>query len=217
MPRKTLIRSSRFPYHVTARVNNKEAFPLPLDRAWDVLTRLCWEIGVLYGARVHALVLMGNHFHLLITVPSEDLGVVMKHFQSSGTRTMNLVSGHLNRIFGARYHWSLINSPLYFAHALKYVYRNPVKAGICERVEEYPFSTLSGQLGFSKLSIPLCYPVLDQLLTFIPEDAEDLLEWLNRPYRKEHSESIRKALHKCQFKIPKMGKKTKSNLELRRV
>src|SRR4051812_21996239 len=110
MPRKSLIRSDRLPYHVTARANNREAFHLPMEVVWRVFECQCFEISVLFGARIHSFVLMNNHFHMLISTPHEDLGEVMMHFMRSGTRLLNLISGRSGRVFGARYFWSLIEN-----------------------------------------------------------------------------------------------------------
>jgi putative transposase len=42
MPRKKLIYTDQFPYHVTARSNNKEWFYLPISEVWNIFTsKLC--------------------------------------------------------------------------------------------------------------------------------------------------------------------------------
>jgi hypothetical protein len=151
--------------------------------------------------------LMPNHLHALLTIadPEFDLGQVMQRFMGSLTASLNTVSGRSNRIFGGRYHWMLVGSSLYFAHALKYVYRNPVRAGLCERVEDYPFSTLNGLLGSSPLPFPIHFPFnLDGYL-HIPERTEDMLEWLNSPSRPEVEEAIRKAYRSHQLTKPRAG------------
>jgi putative transposase len=205
MPRKPLIRSSTLPYHVTARGNNREPFHLASEDVWKIFEAHCFEIYLLFQVQVHAFVLMNNHFHLLISTPHEDLGKVMMYFMRTVTRTINLRSGRSGRVFGARYHWSLIDSDLYFAHALKYVYRNPVRAGVCVRAEEYPFSSLAGVLGFRPLSFPLFFPFGCEGFLKIPSELDDLLLWLNQPFRKEQQLAIQKALRRTQFDPQKTG------------
>lgn len=204
MARKTLIRSKTLPYHVTARANNREPFHCSMDRTWRVLEEHCYEAGLLWGLRVHSLLLMPNHVHMLASTPQEDLGVIMEHVMRSVTKALNRISGRSGRVFGGPYHWTLIDTPIYFAHAFKYVYRNPVRAGICERVEEYRFSTLSGQLGESPLHLPLYYPYGSGHYPGVPE-FDGMRNWLNRPFRKEHEEAIRKALKRTEFLPPKQG------------
>ncbi len=160
---------------------------------------------MLFGVQIHALVVMNNHFHLIITTPNEDLGQVMQYFIGSITRTLNLISGRSGRVFGTRYHQSLINSTPYFSHVLKYVYRNPVRAGVCEAVEEYPYSTLQGLLGRSWLSFPIHYPFGLGGYYLIPDQTDAFLDWLNHPFKKEHEELIRKGLKRTEFQPPKKG------------
>lgn len=127
------------------------------------------------------------------------------HFMRSITRTLNLESGRSGRVFGSRYHWTLIDSEIYFAHALKYAYRNPVRAGICQRVEEYPYSTLHGLLGCRRLGFPIDFPFQLDGYIHIPPETEDQLDWLNRPFRVEQQAAIQKALKRTRFEPPKTG------------
>lgn len=66
-----------------------------------------------------------------------------------------------------------VTSAAYYKHAYKYVYRNPVEAGMCARVEDYEFSTLCGLLGATNFGVP----VIDNMgLIFGPKK---MLDWLN--------------------------------------
>jgi putative transposase len=205
MPRKLLIRNNRLPYHVTARVNNREKFKLPLYQVWKVFTDLLFATCVIHRIQVHAFVLMPNHFHLLLTVSQHDLGLVMREFMRSVTKTLNAKSGRTGRVFGAKYHWTLVDSPLYFAQVYKYIYRNPVKAQICKKAETYRFSTLAGTLGFQPLRVPLYYPFMETKYRCLPNDFEAHVEWLNTPFQKEQDEAITAALKKTLFAPPKAG------------
>lgn len=213
MPRKPLIRSATLPYHITARTNNRERFHCPLERVWRVLTHHAFEITLLYDVQIHAFLLMPNHFHLLMTTPRADLGQVMQRLMQSATATLNTVSGRSGRVFGARYYGSLVGSNVYFAHALKYLYRNPVRAEICAVVQDYEFSTLPGILGHTHSPLPLHYPFQLEAFARIPNETSLFLEWLNRPFLKEHQEAIRKGLRRPTFAPPKGGwKRTLADL-----
>jgi REP element-mobilizing transposase RayT len=205
MPRQNLIRSSVFPYHVVNRLNNREWFTLPMEQVWRVFSGACWEISLLTDARIHAFVLMSNHYHLMLSTPGPDLGEVMQRFACSITRIYNLISGREGHLFNGRYRWSLIGTSRYYAHALKYVYRNPVKAGIVDQVEEYPFSTLYARLGQGPASFPLFHPGEGAGDALIPELASDQLGWLNSPFRPEDENAIRKALRRKAFELPRLG------------
>jgi putative transposase len=201
MPRKKLIRSDRFPYHVTARMNNKEPFPLALKFAWEIATEELYLLGLLYQIEVHAFVLMPNHIHLLLSVPNEDLGKIMNCFISSFTRRVNVLSGRSGHLFGAPYFWSIITSTRYYGHVLKYIYRNPVRGGLCNRVEEYEFSTASGTFGQTHLPLAIHFTKL-ALEINLPDPGEPhaWIEWLNRPFPIEAEKLIQKILRKKEIK-----------------
>ena len=204
MPRKTLIRSSVQPYHVTARCNNRDPFFVDSEEVWRVFSWHLNEAVKEFQIKIHAFVLMPNHFHLLVSTPEDDLGVVMQKFISSVTKTLNFKSGRTGRVFGARYHWSLVDSLDYSDCVQKYVYRNPVKAGLSARVEDYPFSTLGGVLGNRRVFFPLHPPSENQSL--VPhENPVEFLTWLNQPFGKEHDEAIRKGFKKKKFLPSKTG------------
>lgn len=205
MARKKLIRSAHFPYHVTARSNNREPFHADIETVWRILLESSFEISVLYQTQVHALVLMPNHFHLLATAPQEDLGIVMRDFMRSVTLAINRVSGRSGRVFGATYHWSLIDSPTYFCHALKYVYRNPVRAKLCPQAEDYPFSTLWGLLGNEHLIIPIYYPYQWDHIPRLPAGYDHLLKWINTPFKTEHEKVIQLGFRRATYTPSALG------------
>jgi REP element-mobilizing transposase RayT len=142
----------------------------------------CLNLALVYEVEFHALVLMPNHFHMLVTVPKHDLGKVMSVFMASVTRTANLLSGRSGHLFGGPYHWSLINSSRYYGHALKYVYRNPVRAKLCSAVEEHPYSTLQGLLGETHLPFRLHFTRAGMELALPSAEPSEQLEWLNKPF-----------------------------------
>lgn len=210
MPRKNLIHSKTHPYHVTARSNNREQFYCSLQDSWKIFSNNLAEISEIHQIKVHAFVLMPNHFHLLISTPVDDLGTAMQRFISSVTKTMNLKSGRTGRVFGARYNWSLINTDGYFDYALKYVYRNPVKANLVSRVEDYPFSSIGKVLEMSDLAFPIFPPIGNNSL--LPnQQKKEFITWMNQPFKKEQEESLRKGLRKTQFSPPRTGWKRNAN------
>ena len=202
MPRRPLIRSNKFPYHVTARVNNREDFPCSLKDAWKFLTDELLIQKFRHNIQIHAFVIMPNHFHLLVSTPKANLDQVMKEFMSSTTRIINTRKRRWGRVFGARYYPSLIQNSIYYAHALKYVYRNPVKAGLSDYVETYLYSTIAALYGQVHLPLPIEHSP-KYVHRFIPSEPDTLKDWANQPYNCEESQAIHKALRKKEFKLPR--------------
>ncbi len=196
MPRALRILTSEYPYHVTARCINKEWFQLPLSLVWRIFSDYLYLIRIIYGVEIHSFVLMRNHFHLIIKTPDANLSEVMNYFMREVSKEIGRFTGRINQIFGGPYHSSVIVRDTYYMHAYKYVYRNPVEAGISESVETYPYSTLHGLLGFSKLVIPV---VLDDVLF---SDMESTLAWLNTDYKADHKCQIKNALRKVKYSLP---------------
>ncbi len=199
MPRKNLIRDPALPYHVVNQCDNRERFPADLQTVWMQFCAGLWEASLLLGARVHSFVLMPNHYHLILSCPESDLGEVMRWVGRSVTEKHNRSEGRCGHLFRGRYHWSLIRHEIYLSHAYKYVYRNPVRAGLCDRVEQWPYSTLQATLGIAPPRLRL-NPVRS---FWICENTYDQLDWLNEPSGKEAEEQIRSALRRRQFELPK--------------
>jgi putative transposase len=120
---------------------------------------------------------------------------------SSTSRRINTLSARSGPVYGARYHSSLVGSPLYFGHVLKYIYRNPVRARLTEKAEDYPFSSLRGLIGIQRVSIPVVSTLCGYQNIFESELPYDLLPWLNVPFHTEQEDAIRSALHRKHFKI----------------
>ena len=105
------------------------------------------QISARNGWRVHAYVLMSNHYHLLVETPKANLVRGMHWFQATYSMRYNLrhrLSGHL---FGGRYK-SLIIDPDeqgYFAVVSDYIHLNPARAGLTnnKRLKSYRWSSLA--------------------------------------------------------------------------
>ena len=95
----------------------------------DLLERACER----FGWRVHAWVLMGNHFHVLVETPEPNLVAGMKWFlgvYSQGWNRRRQRNGH---VFQGRYKAVVVNGEerdgSYFKIVADYFHLNPVRAG----------------------------------------------------------------------------------------
>lgn len=193
MARKHLILTAAAPYHVYNRSNNKDFFYLELDKLWPICLTCLNELQVRFGCEIIGFVLMSNHYHLIISTPKENLGEAMKYFHREVARLANRQAGRINHFWGGRYKWSLIRTENYYWTAVKYIFRNPVRAGICKLVGEYFFSSLN------QPTFPW------QMMDFfnVEDKSIDLnLDWLNEPFLIEEEQAIRKALRRREFKLP---------------
>ncbi len=195
MPKQKFIRSTEFPYHISARSNNKEWFGLDPEALWSIFSNYLYLTQRLFNLEIHVFVMMSNHFHVILRTPDANLDVAMRYFMRETSRAIAHDLGRINHIYGGPYHSSLITDYRYYLNAYKYVLRNPVAARLCEKVEEYRFSTLHGLLGLKHLLIPIYGS--EELFY----NTENFLEWLNISYKENESEAIRKALKRKEFKV----------------
>ena len=89
MPRSLRLEFPGAYYHVMARGNRRETiFHDDDDRRFFLATLS--EACAMTGWRVHAWVLMGNHYHLFIETPKANLVAGMSWLQNTVTRRYNV-------------------------------------------------------------------------------------------------------------------------------
>jgi REP element-mobilizing transposase RayT len=196
------------PVHVTSRCINKAWFDLPMPEVWDIMATNLKFASFAYNFEVHAFVLMNNHFHLLLTCPEQNLSEAMQWFIGTTSCHINERAGRINQVFARRFKRCRLKGYFHYMNTYKYIYQNPLRAKICQRVEEYPFSSLRGIIGLA----PLDVEVSDE---FILEGLEKNLEWLNSMPTEECIRSIRSALRHSQFVLAPLLSKRQNPLNER--
>ena len=97
VPRKKLIYTDEYPYHVMARSNNREWFYVSKEDAWNIFVSEVNRTISRQGTLIHSFVLMDNHYHMLISATEEnDLGTVMRELQGRVSRRINRTSKRIN-------------------------------------------------------------------------------------------------------------------------
>lgn len=201
MSRTPAILQSTFPYHVGGRCINRDWFSLEMEAVWEIFSEQLYFIHHAYKTQILLFVLMSNHFHLIARTPEANLSDSMRWFMGETSRMLTRSGNRINQTYGGRHFRCILGSNHYFLNTYKYVYANPVKAGICNRAEKYKFSTLGGLLGMRHLLIP----VEEDVTLF--NDVEGTLRWINRPCNSENWEAVRKALRRRRFGFAKINRK----------
>lgn len=211
MPRLIAPQSSINPFHVTARYHNKDPFRGDLECIWQILVDHLFLTHHFFGLKIHAFVLMPNHFHLLCSSVEEPLGKAFQYFMRETSKNMNKLAGTSNQNWGCRYYRCEILSYQHFVNTYKYIYQNPVRANLASRCEDWKFSSLRGLLGFEHTIIPL---EGDALLFHSNGELHDKnIEWLNRRITEENRIAMKKALSRSCYKLPKYKNRTAHFLE----
>lgn len=210
MARSHVNHFSIHPYHITGRTVNRIPYNLPLDQVWEILSDHLFLAHHCYGLRIHSFVLMPNHFHLIASITSHALPVVMNRFMGDSSKEFNYRMGRINQNWGGPHFKCEIPSYHYFMNCYKYVYQNPVRAGLASFVEDWPFSSLSGLLGRSNLVFPVCE---DTLLFDENRLSIQNLQWLNQPIEAANLDYMKLGLMKRSFKLPNGNDRHKNPIE----
>jgi putative transposase len=199
MGRPKLLRTDKFPYHVFARANNKEHFPINLFSLWEYLVRQATETVERFAFQFHALVLMPNHIHALISTPDQNLDCGMHFLQKQLSNRINFQSGRINHLWGGRYKWSLIETEYYYEQVFRYVYQNPLRAGICSSVEFYPYSSWNPD-RIQNLNVSIIPPHFPTP-RFLRKNKNDLSKWMNEVPEAKINKFITDGLRRRKFKL----------------
>lgn len=139
---------SRFPrnyiktifFHViTQGINKSYIFEKSEDIKYHIKTM--YKLSAQHEIKIIAYCIMNNHVHMLIE--TDDIKELSKYMQRLNTTYAKYYNKKYNRVgyvFRDRYKSEGIYSEEQLYNCIKYIYDNPVKAGICNRPEEYPYS-----------------------------------------------------------------------------
>ncbi|WP_229590786.1 REP-associated tyrosine transposase [Pseudodesulfovibrio sediminis] len=135
-------------YHVIARGNAR----LPIfedDSDRECFLALLGTVSDRFNFVFHSFVLMGNHYHLLLETPDANLSAGMRHINGVYTQSFNRRHGRSGHVFQGRYKAILVDAEEYLVQLSRYVVLNPVRAGMVEKAEEYPWSNYGYMAGLA--------------------------------------------------------------------
>jgi putative transposase len=127
--------------HVVARGNNRE-FYCAAPEDFEVLLDHLGEMSSTYGVKLFAYTLMSSHIHLLLQALAADvLGRPLRWFMTQTAKTFHRLRNRRGHFWERRYRACLVEDDLYALAALRYMDRNPVRAGIVEDPAIYAWSS----------------------------------------------------------------------------
>jgi putative transposase len=136
-------------YHVTARGNErKDIFRDEGDRQ-RFLAYLETAV-VRYNAVIHVYCLMNNHYHLLISTPAGNLSEILRHINGAYTVYFNKRHNRFGHLFQGRYKAILVDADEYAGELSRYIHLNPVRAGLTNLPEGYPWTSYLNYIGKKK-------------------------------------------------------------------
>ncbi len=128
------------PHHVTQRGNRRQPTFFNDGDYREYLALLGHWCGE-HGVRVWAYCLMPNHVHLILVPPSEEaLCRAVGEAHRRYTRHVNFREGWRGHLWQGRFASFVMDEP-YLLAATRYVERNPVKAKLARKAEDWPWSS----------------------------------------------------------------------------
>ena len=109
---------------------------------WLLIQKTILHFSQMYRVQIQALVMMDSHVHLLFRIPDQR-----EHFFAQEI-IKKLNASEENQV-------EPITNLSQYLNTYKYIYRNPVEAGMVTCCEDYPYSSLHGLLGRSSLRIQI--------------------------------------------------------------
>ncbi len=101
----------------------------------------------MFDLRVAAYCLMSNHYHLLVMTPRANLSRCMRHINGIYTQYYNRKYRKDGQLFRGRFKSILVEADSYLLEVMRYIHRNPVRAGVAESIEQYQWSSHRGYVS----------------------------------------------------------------------
>ncbi len=188
MPRLPRIDIADELYHIINRANAR--LPIFFNEKDYRLFELILEEGVgKFGMRLLAYCLMPNHFHLVL-YPKKDGGiqkfmqwVTLTHTQRWHSQNKTIGTGHL---YQGRYKSFLIQEDDHLLSVIRYVERNPLRAKLVKKAENWGFSSLNKRIFTDGSRVDHGW-----LAVWPIDEPKDYLAFVNTPMTAGEEEAVR--------------------------
>ncbi len=222
MPRfpRSYIQTTFF-HVITQGINKSYIYEYPEDIKYYI--KIMYELEKELDVKLISYCIMNNHAHILIkTEKVMELSKYMHRLNTKYAIYYNTKYSRVGYIFKNRYKSEGIYSEEHLYNCIKYIYDNPVKAGICKRAQEYPYSNyknygkdIRGNYIFLDVDInseELCRELIEEFLTVNSVEKHELkkdickLKELINILKKEHNISLRQISKELNINREKIRK-----------
>ncbi|MDQ1284237.1 MAG: REP-associated tyrosine transposase [Patescibacteria group bacterium] len=181
------------PYHILNRANGRQTI-FKKDKDYAAFVKILLEAKRKYPVDIFTLCLMGNHWHFSLSAKEgKDISNFMRWITHTHTQRYHAhykTTGY-GHVYQGRYKSFPIEKDNHFLQVCRYIERNPVRAKIVEKAEDWKWSSAwireKGTKEQKKLFSP--WPV---------EVPDGYQEWLNTPDPEEEEklEKIRTSIQR---------------------
>ncbi|MCX6736451.1 MAG: transposase [Candidatus Parcubacteria bacterium] len=176
-------------YHVINRANAR----LPIffeEDDFKLFETILEEAKQKYKMRILAYCLMPNHFHLVLYPYLDgDLQkfmqwITLTHTQRWHTKNKTVGTGHL---YQGRYKSFGIEGDDHLLTVIRYVERNPLRAKLVTKAQNWDFSSLNKRLKNKQTDLLSPWPIAE---------PKDYISFVNLPQTCEEEESVRYSVNR---------------------
>lgn len=129
-------------FHIMVQGNNKE-FIFDSQKDIELYLEILQEVKEEIPISIISYCIMNNHAHFLFYVDEIDKMIKFMHKTSlKYAKYYNKKYNRVGYVFRGRYKTQEITTLSHFYNCILYIHQNPVKAKICKKAEEYPYSSL---------------------------------------------------------------------------
>jgi len=148
MPRRKTIFTQNGLYHVYnhgARQTNILTGDVDFRGLYSILHYYARELGI----EVPVWCFMPNHYHWLVVQHGEiPVSKLPYHVFNVYSRCFNRIHDERGTLFESRFKVKPVTTPEYLAQLCLYIHANPVKAGLCDTPQDWPWSNIGECLLF---------------------------------------------------------------------
>jgi putative transposase len=126
-------------YHLTTRGVARRLIYLDDDDHRTFLVLFAWVVDR-YEWRCHAFCLMPNHYHLVVEAVLTRISAGMRWLNGVYAQQFNVRHRRWGHLFGERFAAWVVRDETHLEQACRYLLENPVRAGLCEDSEDWPWS-----------------------------------------------------------------------------
>jgi REP element-mobilizing transposase RayT len=136
-------------YHVMNRGRRREDVFIEKND-YRLFIEILKESTELFNVKIAAYCMMPNHYHLLLQTPDGNLSRCMRQINGIYTQRFNRAHKYDGQLFRGRYKSILIDADEYLLELLRYIHKNPLRAGLSNDLNDYEWSSHNGYLSKAK-------------------------------------------------------------------
>ena len=149
MPRRPPLETPGGRFHIVARGVVRRLIFLD-DFDYEAFVSMLHRTVVRFEWKCLAYALMPNHVHLVVETAEPNRGAGMRYLSGWYAQRFNERHDAVGHLFQGPYRAVAIESESHLLEVARYVALNPVRAGLCDRPEDWPWSSHPGFVTFGR-------------------------------------------------------------------